>query len=99
MQREFYASLAFLDRPTLTPDNNRAARDLRPAVLLRKRSLQTRSEVGEIAFAHWMSLTQTLRKQGLELEPWLRQAMAAYWQGTLPPSLFVSDAASNDPSN
>jgi transposase len=91
LRREFYAYLSFLDRPTLAPDNNRAERDLRPAVLLRKRSFQTRSEEGEVAFAHWMSLTQTLRKQGLELEPWLRQAIAAYWQGTPLPSLFADD--------
>jgi hypothetical protein len=69
LHREFYGYLAFVGDPEVAPDNNRAERDLRPAVLLRKRSFQTRSEVGEVAFAHWMSLTQTLRKQGLELEP------------------------------
>jgi transposase len=94
LQREFYGYLAFVGDPEVAPDNNRAERDLRPAVLLRKRSLQTRSEVGEVAFAHWMSLTQTLRKQGLELEPWLRQALAAYWQGTPLPSLFVPETHS-----
>jgi len=99
LQREFAAYLTFLDDPEVAPDNNRAERDLRPAVLLRKRSLQTRSEAGEVAFAHWMSLTQTLRKQGLELEPWLRQAIAAYWQGTPLPSLFAPEAAAHAPCN
>jgi transposase len=94
LQQEFYAYLAFVGDPEVAPDNNRAERDLRPAVLLRKRSLQTRSDAGEVAFAHWMSLTQTLRKQGLELEPWLRQASAAYWQGTPLPSLFAAEAHS-----
>ena len=99
LQQEFAAYLTFLDHPEVAPDNNRAERDLRPAVLLRKRSLQTRSEVGEVAFAHWMSLTQTLRKQGLELEPWLRQALAAYWHGTPLPSLFTPETAAHVPSN
>jgi transposase len=94
LQREFYGYLAFVGDSEVAPDNNRAERDLRPAVLLRKRSFQTRSDAGEGAFAHWMSLTQTLRKQGAELEPWLRQALAAYWQGTPLPSLFVHDAHS-----
>jgi hypothetical protein len=85
--------------PEVAPDNNRAERDLRPAVLLRKRSFQTRSEAGEVAFAHWMSLTQTLRKQGVELEPWLRQALAAYWQGTPLPSLFAPEAHSSSLPN
>jgi hypothetical protein len=63
-----------------------------PAVLLRKRSFQTRSDADEVAFAHWMSLTQTLRKQGLALEPWLRQALAAHWQDIPLPSLFAPEA-------
>lgn len=99
LQREFYAYLTFLDDPEVAPDNNRAARDLRPAVRLRKRSFQTRSEEGEAAFAHWMGLTQTLEKQGLELEPWLRQAMAADWQGLPLPSVFAPDADSQASSN
>jgi transposase len=94
LHHEFYSYLAFVGDPEVAPDNNRAERDLRPAVLQRKRSFQTRSDAGEVAFAHWMSLTQTLRKQGLELEPWLRQAIAAYWHGTPLPSLFAPQAES-----
>jgi transposase len=93
-QQEFYGYLACGGDPEVAPENNRAERDLRPAVRLRNRSFQTRSDAGEVAFAHGMSLTQTLRKQGLELEPWLRQALAAYWQGTPLPSLFVPEAHS-----
>jgi transposase len=99
LQREFYGYLAFVGDPEVAPDNNRAERDLRPAVLLRKRSFQTRSDAGEVAFAHWMSLTQTLRKQGLALEPWLRQALAAYGQGTPLPSLFAPEAHSSSLPN
>jgi hypothetical protein len=94
LQREFYGDLAFVGDSEVAPDNKRAERDLRPAVLLRKRSFQTRSAAGEVAFAHWLSLTQTLRKQGLELESWLRQALAAYWQDTSLPSLFAPEAHS-----
>jgi transposase len=99
LQREFYGSLAFVGEPEVAPDNNRAERDLRPAVVLRKRSFQTRSDTGEVAFAHWMSLTQTLRKQGLALELWLRQALAAYELGTPLPSLFAPEAHSSSLPN
>jgi hypothetical protein len=94
LQPEVYGSLAVVGDPAVAPDNNRAERALRPAVWLRQRSLQTRSDAGEVAFAHWMSLTQTVRKQGPELGPWLRQALAAYGQGTPLPSLFTPEAHS-----
>jgi transposase len=99
LQQEFYGYLACVGDPEVAPDNNRAERDLRPAVLLRNRSFQTRSAAGEVAFAHWMSLTQTLHKQGLALEPWLRQALAAYGHGTPLPSLFAPEAHSSSLPN
>ena len=99
LHQEFYGYLVFVDDPEVAPDNNRAERDLRPAVLLRKRSFQTRSEAGAGAFAHWLSLTQTLRKQGLELAPWLRQASDAYWQGTPLPSLVAPKTHSSSLPN
>lgn len=52
--------LTFLDYPEVSPDNNHAERQLRPAVISRKNSYCNRSENGAIAQAIFMSIFRTL---------------------------------------
>ena len=54
--------LRFLDDPRIEPTNNRAERDLRPAVIARKVSHCSKNATGARAFEAFTSVIQTLRK-------------------------------------
>jgi transposase len=54
--------LRFLHEPGVEPTNNRAERALRPAVIARKVSQCSKNERGAYAFAAFVSLAQTSRK-------------------------------------
>jgi transposase len=54
--------LSFLTKKGVEPTNNRAERDLRPAVIARKVSHCSRNERGARAFEAFTSVLQTLRK-------------------------------------
>lgn len=54
--------LRFLHEPGVEPTNNRAERALRPAVIARKVSQCSKNERGAYAFAAFISLAQTFRK-------------------------------------
>ena len=54
--------LAFLTEEGVEPTNNRAERDLRPAVIARKVSHCSRNERGARAFEAFTSVLQTIRK-------------------------------------
>jgi transposase len=54
--------LRFLHEPGVEPTNNRAERALRPAVIARKVSQCSKNERGAYAFAAFVSLAQTFRK-------------------------------------
>jgi ribosomal protein S15P/S13E len=54
--------LRFLREPGVEPTNNRAERALRPAVIARKVSQCSKNERGAYAFAAFISLAQTFRK-------------------------------------
>jgi transposase len=54
--------LTFLTREGVEPTNNRAERDLRPAVIARKVSHCSRNETGARAFEAFTSVLQTFRK-------------------------------------
>jgi hypothetical protein len=82
--------LRFLDDPILPADNNAAERDLRKLVLRRKVSGGTRSPDGSRTVAHWLSVTQTLAKQGSSLAEYLPAALRAYHSGTDPPPIIRS---------
>jgi hypothetical protein len=54
--------LRFLGEDGVEPTNNRAERDLRPAVIARKVSHCSRNERGARAFEAFTSVLQTIRK-------------------------------------
>ena len=85
---EFNNLLAFLDAPGLPADNNQAERDIRPLVIFRATSFGTRSPLGTATHAHWMSVTQTARKQDVPLGPFIAKALAAHHTGRSLPSIF-----------
>jgi len=56
--------LLWFRNPDVTPDNNEAERELRPAVITRKTSFGSRSRQGGHAFAVLLSLIRTWERQG-----------------------------------
>jgi transposase len=56
--------LLWLRQPGVSPDNNEAERELRPAVITRKTSFGSRSRQGAHAFAILLSLIRTWERQG-----------------------------------
>jgi transposase len=80
----------FLSCPDIPWNNNGSERDLRPGCLHRKVVRQTRSNRGALAFGHWMSITQTLRKNGLPLGPWFALASKNHRAGLSLPSVFAT---------
>ena len=58
--------LTFLDNPDVTPDNNHAERQLRPAVISRKNSYCNRSENGAVTQAIIMTIFRTLYLRNLD---------------------------------
>ena len=63
IQIRFEGVLAFLGRPDIPFHNNAAERDIRPIALHRKMTGGCRSPAGANALGHWMTVTQTLKKQ------------------------------------
>ena len=76
----------FLDTAGVPSDNNRAERQIRPAVIIRKNSLCNRSEEGAATQAILMSIYRTLKLRGLNPTATIAQALRTLLQtGTLPP--------------
>jgi transposase len=76
----------FLDVPEASWENNRAEREIRPAVILRKNSQCNRSERGATTQAVLMSIYRTLKLRGLDARQTIADALTAYaTTGTLPP--------------
>jgi transposase len=93
MDRHFDAVLLFTRRPDVPMTNNDTERDLRPGAVHRKISGGTRSEGGSVTYGHWMSVTQTLRKNDLDLRTWVDGAFQAHLLGRPPPSVLASPAS------
>jgi transposase len=76
----------FLDYEDVPADNNRAEREIRPAVIIRKNSLCNRSEAGAQTQAVLMSIYRTLKARGREPMDTIVAALKAYVRtGSLPP--------------
>jgi len=77
--------LTFLDVPGLAADNNHAERLIRPHVILRNRSYQSRSPTGAQTHAQLMSLIQTLQLQGRAVGETLCDAYLRHRHGDFTP--------------
>ncbi len=82
--------LLFVDRPDVPMTNNASERDIRPFAMQRKVTGGTRSSRGSFTLATNMSVTQTLRKNGLPLRAWIHGAFEAHVAGQPPPSVFAA---------
>lgn len=89
MRHHFEGVVAFVGRNDIPWNNNATERDLRPICLLRKTTGSVRSERGAMALSVWMSITRTLRKNGMSLANWLHNALQADRNGSDLPSVFV----------
>lgn len=87
---EFHGLLHFLGDPDLPAHNNGGELAARALVLFRKVVFGTRSERGTAVHSHFMSLSQTARKQGVDLGDFVTRAIAAHMSGAPPPSIFTS---------
>jgi transposase len=90
LDEHFDGVLTFLDFPDVPSDNNATERDIRPLAVYRKVTGGTRSPRGSQTLAHWMSVTQTLRKNDLPLGPFILDLHRAYYEGSSPPSVFCN---------
>jgi hypothetical protein len=74
------------------PTNNAAERDVTHAVLLRRVSHETQSEVGSRFVERMLTVNASLRKQGRNVFEFLIDAVHAKLNHTTPPSLLPSQA-------
>ena len=75
-----------LDDPAVPPDNNRAEREIRPAVIARKNSFHNTSERGAQTQAALMSIYRTLKLRGLDPVGEIVRALETFIRtGALPP--------------
>jgi len=77
--------LTFTRVAGISPDNNAAERAIRPHVIIRKRSYQSRSPTGMTTHATLMSLVQTLALQGRAIGETLKTAYLRHRHGDLTP--------------
>ena len=86
LNRSLDGLFTFLDHPDVSPTNNRAEREIRPAVIIRKNSLQNRSEKGTQCQSVFMSIYRTLKLRGHDPIETMVEALKTYvGTGSLPP--------------
>lgn len=88
LHKHFHGILTFVDHPEVPPDNNATERDIRALACFRKATGGTRSARGSKTVATVMSITQTLRKNGLPLRDYVIGLDDAHLLGRAPPSVF-----------
>jgi hypothetical protein len=79
--------LVFLHDPSVSPDNNRAEREIRPAVIARKNSFHNMSQRGARAQAILMSVYRTLKLRGHDPVETIADALAIHIAGASVPRL------------
>jgi hypothetical protein len=91
LTEHFDGVVSFLDHPDVKADNNDTERDVRPLAVYRKISGGTRSPKGSKNLGHWMSITQTLRKNGRSLSAYINGLWRSHLRGRAPPSVFAAN--------
>ena len=81
----------FMFNPAVAADNNASERDIRCLAVFRKVTGGTRSINGSQTVGHWMSIAQTLRKNGLPLRDYVVGLNLSHLSGRAPPSVFASN--------
>lgn len=80
------ALLLFVERPEVPSSNNRAEREIRPAVLMRKASCGSATSRGSQTRSVLMSVYRTLKQRGVDVLAATESALRAYVAtGELPP--------------
>jgi transposase len=78
--------LRFVEHRAVPADNNRAEREIRPAVLMRKASYGSGSDRGAATRSVLMSIYRTLKQRGVDVLTATEQALRTYIaDGKLPP--------------
>jgi len=79
----------FVHDKRVSADNNATERDIRTIASYRRIMGGTRSEAGSKSLAHWKSIAQTRRKNGLSLPGYIVGTYEAHLHGRAPPSVFA----------
>ena len=85
--------LTFAEVPGVPPTNNRAEREIRPAVLMRKASYGSASERGAQTRAILMSVYRTLKNRSLDPLEEVRKALETYTRTGVLPQLPGDEAS------
>ena len=88
LHKHFHGVLTFLDHPNVPADNNSTERDIRALAVHRKVTGGTRSPAGSQALGHWMSVSQTLKKNDRPLRQFIVELHQAHYDNRPPPSVF-----------
>ena len=91
IDEHFDGITAFLFDAAIAADNNGSERDIRCMAVFRKVTGGTRSRNGSLTTGHWMSVTQTLRKNGLPLRDYVVALNGSRLNGRAPPSVFAAN--------
>jgi transposase len=89
IDQHFAGITLFVHHRQVAADNNATERDIRSIASYRRAMGGTRSEAGSKSLAHWKSIGQTLRKNGLSLPRYIVGLHAAHLHGRAPPSVFA----------
>ena len=78
----------FVDTQSIEPTNNTAERALRPAVIYRKLSFGTQSELGSRFIERMLTVSETCRLQNRSAYDYLIKAVTAHFSKQAAPSLL-----------
>lgn len=88
--------LTFLDHPEVSADNNRAEREIRPAVVARKMSFGNHSQKGADTQTVLMTIIRTAVLQGHDPKVFLKDALISYIRtGSVPRDILRPEKSPN----